>query len=55
MVELIGDNCMPRTLVIPVDSVNPPTIKGQITLSGSAIQWYDGGAIRTLSGSNTGD
>lgn len=54
MVELVGDNCIPSCFVLP-RGVGNPTMSGQVCLSGSKILWHDGTAVRTLSGSNTGD
>ena len=53
--ELIGETCAPNTFILPVNTTNPPSIAGQIYISGDTIIWFDGTSVQHLSGSNTGN
>ena len=50
MVELIGDTCMPSTLVAPEQENYPTTnaLSGTIVLSGTLLCYFDGSAWQTI-------
>lgn len=51
-----NDILHPQSLVLPpVAQGGNPTITGQIVVSGATLLWYDGSAVREISGDNTGD
>ena len=55
MVEVIGDIVRPSEFVLNTDIVTPPSITGQMVMSGADLLWFDGTSVQTISGSNTGD
>ena len=50
-----NDVLFPTSFVLPTEKGTPPTITGQMMMSGATIIWFDGSSVQTISGSNTGD
>ena len=52
MVELIGDDCYPRTLVVPepLTIAEHTSVSGSMVISGSNLYWYDGSNWQGVSG-----
>jgi len=46
MVELVGDICMPRELIVPVEDTpaNQPATSGALFISGSTLWFHIAGA-----------